>query len=86
TNESIKTLSKNNSTVAKVSKEIKKYTIEDHFGKNSEISRDLFDDLNDQVLNLDSRLEIDAKKVFIGYKIRGWNVITISTRKKQIKT
>lgn len=69
TKESVKTISQNK-TIENVSREVKKYSIEDHFRKGWENSRDLFENIRSKILEIDSRIEEKANKYYIAYKIR----------------
>lgn len=66
--ESIKTISKSE-TVDSVSREIKQYSIDDHFKQNWRESRELFDLLNEKILGEFPNLQINPVKSFIGYKL-----------------
>ncbi|OQA64237.1 MAG: hypothetical protein BWY38_03053 [Ignavibacteria bacterium ADurb.Bin266] len=66
--ESIKTISKSE-TVENVSKQIKKYSIEDHFKLNWNESRKLFDVFNEKILGEFSDLKINIVKSIIDYKL-----------------
>lgn len=82
--ESINTISRNE-TFRKVSKEIKKYTIDDHFRRDWENSRELFDLIREQILNIDSRIiENPNPKDYIGYKIGNSNLCTIHVYKSKL--
>lgn len=83
TSESIKTVTANN-TVRAVSGEIKTYTIEDHFKKGWDESRDLFDKLSERLLSLDSSIYVNPVKSYIGYKIRKDVYFAVHIRKSQI--
>ncbi len=69
TSESIKTLSKTSGIVQKVSKEVKKYTIDDHFKKGWEKSKELFDKIRENILEVYPNLEESPQKYYIGYKM-----------------
>jgi len=66
--ESIKTISKNK-IIKNVSRQIKKYSLEDHFKKGWEDSRNIFDDIRSKILEIDTRIEEKVNKYYIGYKI-----------------
>lgn len=86
-NESIKTVSKNK-TIEKVNGEVKKYTIEDHFKKNWENSRNLFEILKEKILSLQQTKEV-IQKHYIAYKVlkndKWINFIEICTQSKGVK-
>lgn len=70
-----------NKTIEKVIREVKKYTIDDHFKKGWETSMELYEILSDKVLDLDSRIQENFNKYFIGFKIGFYNIAAITTRK-----
>ena len=67
-NEDIETISKD-PNVKKISKEIKKYTIDDQFKKSWEESRELFNQLRERVLELDEKILERPQKFYIAYKL-----------------
>ncbi|MFC1730377.1 DUF5655 domain-containing protein [candidate division KSB1 bacterium] len=81
---SIATVAKSE-TVKKVSAEVKKYSIEDHFKSDWKESRGLFDILREKIFELDSRFEEVATKQYIAYKIDRWNVFAITSRKSKLR-
>ncbi|NQV89346.1 MAG: hypothetical protein HQ488_03435 [Parcubacteria group bacterium] len=84
TAESIKTVTKDE-TVSKVSREVKTYTVADHFKSDWNNSHDLFDSLRDKLLSLDSRFEEAPTKQYIGYKIGNVNVVAIHIYKSKVR-
>ena len=78
--ESIKTISKSKK-VEMVSREIKTYTVEDHFKPGWEKSRELFEDLREKILGLD---DVNEKftKYYIAYEIKGKNFAEIISQKQ----
>lgn len=78
TKESIKTISKDK-TIEKVSREVKKYSIDDHFRDGWDNSRDLFDTLRDKIFELDNSIEEKINKYYIGFKVSSlkWNICTV---------
>lgn len=76
--ESIKTISKNK-IIENVSREVKKYSIEDHFKPGWDNSRDLFEELRAKIFEIDSRIEEKVNKYYIGFKIPTlkWNICAI---------
>lgn len=82
--ESIKTISQNE-IVRKVSREVKRNTIDDHFKKGWEDSREIFEVLKEQILNIDNRIiENPNPKGYIGYKIANSNLCAISVYKSKL--
>lgn len=82
--ESIKTITKNK-TIESVSREIKEYSIDDHFKLGWENSRDLFENLRTKILEIDQRIEEVATKQYIGYKINNKVIGCLTIRKSKIK-
>lgn len=65
--------------IEKIQKEIKNYSVDDHFKEGWESARELFDLLDDRLLSIDPNLKRDPKKVYIGYKIGNmvlWDIVT----------
>lgn len=83
-NESINTVTKSK-TVTSVSKEVKKYSMEDHFKEDWADSRNLFEALKEKVLALDPRIEVKITKPYIGFQINGSNVSNIKSKKSGLK-
>ena len=81
--ESIKTISKDNN-VKRVSKEVKEYSVDDHFKDNWQRTRVLFEEFSERALELDSRLEIDPVKTYIGFKIDNSVAFEVVTRKSKL--
>ncbi len=63
--ESIKTVSKSK-TIESVSREVKKYSTEDHFKSGWENTRELFEEIRSKILNIDTRIEEKVNKYYIG--------------------
>jgi predicted transport protein len=81
--ETIKTVSKNK-TIAEVSKEVREYTVDDHFKADWKPARETFNALSDRLLALDSRLEESPQKHYIGYKIGRSNIFGVDAHKSYI--
>lgn len=69
--ESIKTITKN-PEAAKVNKEVKVITVDDHFKGSRAQSRELYENLKDKLLSLDSSLQENPRIDYIGFS-RGSN-------------
>jgi predicted transport protein len=81
--ESINTISKSK-TIENVSKEVKRYSVEDHFKKGYE-SEDIYEALRDQIFNIDNKFQEVPTKVYIGFKI-GTNVLfAVNVRKTKLE-
>lgn len=83
TKESMKTFTADE-TIDKVSKEVKKYTIGDHFNEGWENSRELFEDLRERILDLDDRIKENPVKNYIGYKINNSLLVVIKVQKSKL--
>ncbi|MFA5925626.1 MAG: DUF5655 domain-containing protein [Parcubacteria group bacterium] len=81
--ESINKLVKNKE-IEKVSREIKKYAIDDHFKKDWIHTRELFEEIREKILALDGRIEESVKKYYIGYKIGFYNICSIHSYKSKL--
>ncbi len=81
--ESIKTLSKTDSSIDKVSKEIKIYSEEEHLQNSSEEIAELYEKLKNTILNFDN-IEIKPRKKYIAFVANG-NVVDIALLAKGIK-
>ena len=81
--ESIKTISKNK-VIEKVSKEVKVYSIDDHFRPGWKISRKIFEELREKILAIDNRIEEKVNKFYIGYKIGFFNICSIHIHKSSL--
>lgn len=83
--ESIKTISKSK-TIENVSREVKKYSIDDHFKNNWKESRELFNLLSEKIVNLDNRIKENSNpKDYIGYKIANANVCAVHIYKTKLR-
>ena len=67
--ESIKTISRNDETVEKVSKEVKVYTEQDHLLKVDFETRELYEQVRERLISLDDNVTIQPKKQTIGFKV-----------------
>lgn len=67
--ESVKTISRQDETIEKVTKEIKVYTENDHIKKGETETQELYEKLKDGIINLDDNISLQAKKQTIGFKI-----------------
>lgn len=66
--ESVKTISRQDKTIEKVTKEIKVYTENDHINNGNTETQELYEKLKDGILNLEDNISIQAKKQTIGFK------------------
>ncbi|MGI6278646.1 MAG: DUF5655 domain-containing protein [Patescibacteria group bacterium] len=71
-------------TISRISQEVKKYTIEDHFHEGWDNSRELFEEIRERILSLDDQIEENPVKHYIGYKIAGSVLTAIRIQKSKL--
>ena len=81
---SVKTITKNDKIYESVAREIKVYTEEDHLNNGSSKTKELYEDLKAAILNLDSSIKVEAKKVYIAFK-RSTNICDVEIQKDKLK-
>lgn len=81
--ESVKTISRQDETIEKVTKEIKVYTEDEHLEKGTEETKELYETLKNAIQNL-GELEIKPKKKYIAF-VSGSNVVDIHIQKNALK-
>lgn len=81
--ESIKTISRNDVTIEKVTKEIKVYNEQEHLEKGNEEIKELYKKFKESILNLGD-IETKPKKLYIAF-VSGSNVVDIHIQKKTFK-
>lgn len=81
--ESIKTISRQDEAIEKVTKEIRVFTEQEHLEKASEGIKELYEKLKNAILNLDS-LEVKPKKLYIAF-VASSNVVDVHIQRNQIK-
>jgi len=81
--ESVKTISRQDEAIEKVTKEIKVYTEDEHLQKGTEETKELYEALKSAILNLDE-LELKPKKKYIAF-VSGSNVVDIHVQKNALK-
>lgn len=69
TSESVKTISRWNKEISKITSEIKTYTIDDHIKIWWDKTKELYEKISDKLLSLDNRIEEKIVKNYVGYKI-----------------
>jgi len=82
--ESIKTISKNKD-IARVSREVKQYSIEDHIKPHWDESKELFEEFSQRVLDIDNRFKIHPVSAYIGFKIDNKVIVTIHGRVSKLR-
>lgn len=83
--EDINTISKINTEIQKVSKEIKKYSIEDHLKEANENIIELFNQYRERLENMFPEIEIEAKKLYIAFKNNKKNIADFHLQKNSLK-
>lgn len=81
--ESVKTISRQDEAIEKVTKEIKVYTEDEHLEKGTEETKELYNFFKSAILNLDE-LEVKPKKKYIAF-VSGSNVVDIHIQKNALK-
>lgn len=83
--ESINIISKKDVVIEKVSKEIKTYTLEDHFKNSDENIIEIFNIYKEKIEEMLPEIEIVPKKIYIAFKINGKNLVDFKLQKNSIK-
>jgi len=83
TQASVKTITKN-TDIDKVVKELKTYSVDDHFKEDWTESKELYEELSEKLLSLDGRLEERPVKYYIGINIGRNNVAIIKIHKSKL--
>jgi predicted transport protein len=81
--ESVKTISRQDEAIEKVTKEIKVYTEDEHTSKGTEETKELYETLKTTILNLDD-IELKPKKKYLAF-VSGSNVVDIHIQKNALK-
>lgn len=81
--ESVKTISRQDETIEKVSREIKVYTEEEHLSSGIDATKELYDKFKNAILNLDE-LEVQPKKKYIAF-VGKTNVVDIEIQRNALK-
>lgn len=81
--ESINKIS-SNKEIEKVSREIKKYSTEEHFKEDSK-SKEIFEKLRERIFDIDNQIEEVPTKVYIGYKLGNTVLFDLNIRKNKIE-
>lgn len=83
TSESIKTVTRNK-TIQAVSKEVRAFSVDDHFKDGWNESRQLFEALRERILAVDARLNVNARKSYIAFSIDSRNMVSARIYKSKI--
>ena len=81
--ESIKTISKQDKEIKKVNQEIKVYTENEHLDKSEDAIKELYEQLKNAVQGL-GELEMKPKKLYIAF-VAGTNVIDVHLQKQNLR-
>lgn len=81
---SVKTIAKNNKVYESVTREIKVYTEGDHLKNGSDKIKELYENLRTAILNLDSSIKIETKKLYVAFK-QSTNICDIEIQKNKLK-
>lgn len=83
TQESVKTISRYDATIEKVTREIKVFTEQEHLDKASEETKEIYEKLKNAILNLDG-VAIKPKKLYIAFTASS-NIIDVNIQRSQLK-
>lgn len=81
--ESVKTISRQDENIEKVTREIKVYTEQEHLEKATEETKELYEIVKSAILNLDN-LEVKPKKFYVAF-VASSNVVDIHVQKNGLK-
>jgi predicted transport protein len=81
--ESVKTISRQNNNIEKVTKEIKVYTEQEHLERVTEETKELYERVKNAILNLDN-IEVKPKKFYIAF-VADTNIVDIQIQKNGLK-
>jgi predicted transport protein len=82
-NESIKTVAKGKE-VDLVTREIKQYSVEDHIRTQPDNIKGLYEELSQQLFQLDPRIEVRPVKTYIGFRLGNKNLVNVRPKKTKI--
>ncbi|MBC5627247.1 hypothetical protein H8S10_17830 [Clostridium sp. NSJ-49] len=83
--ESIKAIATTSEIVKAVNKEVSVVTEEDHLNNTTEELAELYNQIKEYILALDSGIRVRYTKVYIGFTLNNKNIIDILPRKKSLK-
>lgn len=84
TQESIVKVSKNR-TIAEVSKEVKTYTLEDHYKKASKDMQELLNKIREMIFAIDENIKEKPTQIYLGYKLNWYNFVSIHVFKDKLR-
>lgn len=80
---SVKTITQN-TEIDKVVRELKTYTTDDHFKEDWTDLKELYEELSEKLLAIDSRIEENPQKSYIWYKIWKRNAFSLRIHKSRV--
>lgn len=83
--ESINVISKKDVAIAKVSKEIKTYTLEEHFKNSNENIVEIFNIYKEKIEEMLPEIEVEPKKLYIAFKLNRKNLVDFKLQKDMLK-
>lgn len=83
--EDINTISKINTEIQKVTKEIKKYSVEEHLKEANDNIVEIFNQFKERLENMFPEIEIEAKKLYIAFKNNKKNIVDFHLQKNFLK-
>lgn len=83
--EDINTISKINTEIQKVTKEIKKYSVEEHLKEANDNIVEIFNQFKERLENMFPEVEIEAKKLYIAFKNNKKNIVDFHLQKNFLK-
>ncbi len=66
-------------------KEIKTYTVEEHFAKANENIKELLENLRKRIFELDTKIQEKPVRNYIGYKMNWYNFVSVHVYKDKLK-
>lgn len=83
--ESIKTIAPSDGKLDKVTREIKKYNLDDHYNNSRNEMVELFKIFKDKIEDMISEIEIEPKKLYVAFKNDKKNIVDIRLQKTSLK-
>lgn len=71
--------------IQKITKEIQQYDEDYHLADKTDDIKELYEQFRDSILNLASDLEINPKKIYIGFKKQKRNIVYIEIQRKILR-
>ncbi len=81
---SINVFTAKNKVQNKIEREIKVYDIDYHLSNKPNFIKDIFEQLREEILNIDENIEEKPVKTYIGYKLRGFIITALFFSKSRI--